>query len=184
MTRRTPIYDGRIIQVHCDQVELPGGNLARREVVEHLGGVGVVALDEQDRVLLVRQYRYPFSRELIEIPAGSLTRGEDPADCGRRELLEETGATAGRFTPLGSFLPSPAVSSQVLYLYLAEQLTFGPMHLDDDEFLTVGRMPFRTLVQRILAGEIEDAKTIIGILKVWSMRTFEGGTDPGAAPMP
>lgn len=166
----TPIYDGRIISVRCDEVELPGGHHTTREVVSHIGGVGIVALDENDNVLLVRQYRYPIGKELIEIPAGTLTRGEDPMECGIRELSEETGAVAGRFTSLGSILCSPGFSDQRLYLYLAEQLSFGENHPDEDEFLSGFRMPFEELVQKVLSGEIDDSKTVAGVLKVWAMR--------------
>ena len=129
-----------------------------------------MALDEQDNVLLVRQYRYPIGRELIEIPAGTLTKGEDPMECGIRELAEETGAVAGRFTSLGSILCSPGFSDQRLYLYLAEQLSFGKNHPDEDEFLSGFRMPFEALVQKVLSGEIDDSKTVAGVLKVWAMR--------------
>ena len=129
-----------------------------------------MALDEKDNVLLVRQYRYPVGRELIEIPAGTLTKGEDPMACGMRELEEETGAVAGVFKPLGSILCSPGFSDQRLYLYLAEQLSFGRQHLDEDEFLSGFRMPLQELVERILSGEIDDSKTVAGVLKVWTMR--------------
>ena len=151
----TSLYEGRIIRVYRDEVELPGGHHTTREVVSHIGGVGIVALDEKDNVLLVRQYRYPVGRELIEIPAGTLTKGEDPMACGK---------------PLGSILCSPGFSDQRLYLYLAEQLSFGRQHLDEDEFLSGFRMPLQELVERILSGEIDDSKTVAGVLKVWTMR--------------
>ena len=166
----TSLYEGRIIRVYRDEVELPGGHHTTREVVSHIGGVGIVALDEKDNVLLVRQYRYPVGRELIEIPAGTLTKGEDPMACGMRELEEETGAVTGVFKPLGSILCSPGFSDQRLYLYLAEQLSFGRQHLDEDEFLSGFRMPLQELVERILSGEIDDSKTVAGVLKVWTMR--------------
>ncbi len=164
------IYNGKIIHVRRDEVELPGGSHTVREVVSHNGGVGIVALDEEDNVLLVRQYRYPVGQELIEIPAGTLKKGEDPMVCGLRELKEETGATAGRFTSLGSILCSPGFCNQRLYLYLAEDLSFGELKLDDDEFLSGFRMPLTELVERVMSGEIDDCKTVAGVLKVWELR--------------
>ena len=166
----TEIYNGKIIRVRRDEVELPGGNQTVREVVSHIGGVGIVALDDQENVLLVRQYRYPVGQELIEIPAGTLTKGEDPMVCGIRELKEETGATAGRFTPLGSILCSPGFCNQRLYLYLAEDLSFGDLKLDEDEFLSGFRMHFEELVERVMSGEIDDCKTVAGVLKAWKLR--------------
>ncbi|MBQ2697368.1 MAG: NUDIX hydrolase [Clostridia bacterium] len=169
-TATEPIFKGRIIDVRRDTVELVGGHTTTREVVSHVGGVGIVALDKEDNVLLVRQYRYPIGAELIEIPAGTLGRGEDPGECGIRELWEETGAVAGRFTSLGSTLSSPGFSDQRIYLYLAEELSFGQGQLDEDEFLSVFRMPLAELVDRILSGEIDDGKTVAGVLKVWALR--------------
>lgn len=168
---REEIFHGRIVDLRVDTVRLPNGHLTTREVVDHPGGVGVVAIDEDDNVLTVKQYRYAFGTVLEEIPAGKLERGENPAQAARRELAEETGAVCRTLTPLGSVLPSPGGFGEVLHLYLAEGLTFGAQHPDEDEFITFSRTPFDALVQRVLSGELRDGKTVAGILKVFALRT-------------
>ena len=168
---RNEIYRGRIIDLHVDTVRLPNGHESTREVADHPGGVAVVALDESDNVLTVKQYRYVFSRVLEEIPAGKLEPGEDPCAAALRELKEETGAIPARFTPLGRLLVSPGCYSEVLHLYLAEGLSFGAQSPDEDEFLEVYRPPFREMLARVMRGEIEDAKTVCGVLKVHALRT-------------
>ena len=164
------IYDGRILRVHVDTVELPNGARALREVADHPGGVAIVAIDGSDSVLTVRQYRYAFSRVMEEIPAGKLEPGEDPREAALRELREETGAVPGRFTGLGPLIVSPGAYGEVLHLYLAEELTAGAQSPDEDEFLEVRRTPFDEMVRRVMDGELQDAKTVAGILKVYAMR--------------
>lgn len=163
---REDIFRGRIITVHVDTVSLPNGETALREVVDHPGGVAVLPLDEENRVLAVRQYRYSFGRTLLEIPAGKLDHpGEDPYEAGLRELKEETGAVPGIYRPLGNIIPSPGCYGETLYLYLAQDLKMEEQHLDPDEFLRVERVPFDEMVRRCLEGEIEDAKTVAAVLK-------------------
>ena len=157
-------YRGRIIRVREDTVLLPNGKEGRREVVEHPGGVGILALDGDD-VLLVRQYRYAFSRVLTEIPAGKREPGEEPFVTARRELKEEIGAEAGKWTELGALIASPGCYGETLYLYLAQELTFGATHPDEDEFLDVLRMPFDQAVEQCMRGELTDAKTVAALLK-------------------
>lgn len=164
------IYDGKILRLHVDTVELPNGKQGLREVADHPGGVAIVAIDNQGNLLTVKQYRYVFSRVVEEIPAGKLERGEDPRDAALRELKEETGATPARFTDLGKLIVSPGAYGEVLYLYLAEGLDMGETSPDEDEFLDVIRTPFDEMVRRVLAGELSDAKTVAGILKVYAMR--------------
>lgn len=164
------IYDGKILRLHVDTVELPNGKQGLREVADHPGGVAIVAIDNQGNLLTVKQYRYVFSRVVEEIPAGKLERGEDPRDAALRELKEETGATPERFTDLGKLIVSPGAYGEVLYLYLAEGLDMGETSPDEDEFLDVIRTPFDEMVRRVLAGELSDAKTVAGILKVYAMR--------------
>lgn len=158
-------FEGRVIHVHVDTVELPNGSTSTREIVNHPGGVGILALDENNNVLVVRQYRYAFGRVLLEIPAGKLERGEDPYEAAMRELREETGATCEKLQSLGEIFPTPGYCDEIIRLYLARDLRWGEMDLDEDEFLTVSRVPFQELVDQILAGEIRDAKTCTAILK-------------------
>ncbi|MBQ2696409.1 MAG: NUDIX hydrolase [Clostridia bacterium] len=160
------IFEGKVITLRYDTVLLPNGEEAGREIVEHPGGVAIVALDEEENVYLVRQYRHPFEKILLEIPAGKLNYGEDPFSCGVRELKEETGLSAKQFDFLGSFMVSPGFCREKIYIYLARGLSAGNMNLDPDEFLEVEKKPLADLLNLIMANEIEDAKTVIGILKV------------------
>ena len=161
----TTVYEGRIVRVRNDVAELVTGKHVPREVVEHPGGVGIVPLDGDGNVILVRQFRYPMMEQLLEIPAGKLEYGEDPYECAVRELSEETGCTAGKIVSLGAMYPSPGYAEEVLHIYLATDLTEGEMHLDEDEFLHIERMPLETAVKQIMSDEITDGKTIVGILK-------------------
>ena len=164
--RREDKFTGRIVAVHVDTVELPNGGTALREVADHPGGVAVLALDGENQVLAVTQYRYPFGRTLLEIPAGKLDHpGEDPYAAGLRELKEETGAVPGKYESLGRILPSPGCYGEILHLYLAQDLRMEEQRLDEDEFLNVERIPFDEMVRRCLSGEIEDAKTVAAVLK-------------------
>ena len=167
---RQTVYEGKILHIHRDTVLLPNGDEAIREVAEHPGGVAIVAIDGNDCVLTVKQYRYVFSQIMEEIPAGKLEHGENPDSAALRELREETGAVPEHFTKLGSIIVSPGCYGEVLHLYLAEGLHFGETDPDEDEFLTLERTPFDEMVERVLRGEIEDAKTVCGILKVHTLR--------------
>ncbi len=158
-------FTGRIVAVHVDTVELPNGETASREVVDHPGGVCVLALDGENRALLVSQFRYPYQEVLRELPAGKLEDGEDPREAAVRELREETGAVPGVYRSLGRILPSPGCYGETLHLYLAQDLKMEAQHLDEDEFLSVERIPFAEMVRRCLEGEIEDAKTVAAVLK-------------------
>ena len=164
------IFDGRILHIRRDTVLLPNGHQSTREVVDHPGGVGILALDDQNRVLIVSQFRYPYGEILREIPAGKLEYGEDPAEAARRELREETGAVAQELIPLGVFYPACAYSTEAIHMFIARGLSFGERELDEDEFLNVFRIPLQELVEKVLAGEIPDAKTQIAALRVWGMR--------------
>ena len=160
-----PVFAGRIIRVHVDQVSLPNGHVTSREVVNHPGGVGILALDQNDNVLTVTQYRYPYGKTLLEIPAGKLEPGEDPYDAAVRELREETGASCEKLVSLGEIYPTPGYCDEIIRLYLAQDLTWGDCHPDDDEFLDVRRISFSSMLRRVLSGEIVDAKTCVAILK-------------------
>lgn len=158
-------YSGVIVKVRLDRAELENGKIVRREVVEHPGGVGILPVDEKGNCYMVRQFRYPFSRQLLEIPAGKLEYGEDPLACAVRELSEETGLEAEEMIPMGRCLTSPGFSSEVLHLYLARGLRAGRAHLDEDEFLNVEKYPLAELAAMAERNEIEDGKTQIAVLK-------------------
>lgn len=167
------IFKGKIITVQLDTVELPNGKEAEREVVRHPGGVAVLALTEDKQVYMVRQYRYPMGYETLELPAGKLDgKGESVETAGRRELAEETGLTAEKMTYLGASLASPGFTDEVLHMYLAEGLTHGESHPDEDEFLNLEKLPFDTLVEKVMSGEIIDGKTISTTLKVKVLRNL------------
>lgn len=163
------IYDGRILKVTKDTVRLENGDEALREVVHHPGGSCVVPLTEDGEVLMVRQFRYPHGSETLEIPAGKLEYGEDPMECGKRELLEEVGATADNIYPLGSLFPTPAYDKEVIYMYLAQGLHFSEQKLDEDEFLDVEKVPLQDAVKMVMRDKIPDAKTQIALLKTMMM---------------
>ena len=159
------VYEGIIINVRRDIAELQNGNRSKREVVEHPGGVGIVAVTEEGKVLMVRQYRYPMEEEVLEIPAGKLDGDEDPFECAKRELSEETGYTAKTYVDFGAMYPSPGFCRETLYLYLALDLVPGEMHLDENELLSVEEIDLDELVERVMNNQLKDAKTIIGVLK-------------------
>ena len=159
------IFDGRILHIRRDLVELPDGTQSVREVVDHPGGVCILALDEENQALLVSQFRYPYDQVVRELPAGKLEYGEDPDAAAIRELKEETGAAPGEFRSLGELYPSPGYCGEIIRMYLARDLSFGEAHLDADEFLNLERIPFSQLVEQVLSGEIKDAKTIAAVLK-------------------
>lgn len=165
------LFKGRIINLRQDTALLPNGNTATREVVEHPGGVCVAALTDNDELLFVKQWRYPYMEETLEIPAGKRDRqDEDPLECGKRELREETGATAESYIDLQPMYPTPGYINEVIYCYLATGLTFGEQNPDEDEFLDVLRIPLEKAVEMVLSGEIKDAKTQIAVLKVKVLR--------------
>ena len=159
------VFEGRIVTVKVDKVEMPGGNLAEREVVLHPGGVGVVAVTEDHKVILVKQYRKPLDKAIYEIPAGKLDKGEEPLACAKRELSEETGLEAETFTYLGFIYPSPGFTDEVTHMYLATGLSQGATHPDEDEYLDVEEVSFVQVLAMIEKNEINDAKTVCGILK-------------------
>lgn len=168
------LYEGRILNLRNDDVVLPNGHKSAREVVEHPGGVCVAAVDDDGTVLLVRQYRYPFGEELLELPAGKLEYGEDPLECGKRELHEETGATATEYTSLGKFYPTCGYSNEIIYLYLAKGLTYGEQCPDEDEFIDVVRLPLKEAVSMVLSNALPDGKTQAALLKALLLEQQNG----------
>lgn len=165
----TNVYDGRLLHVFKDNIELPNGHRSTREYIKHLGAVAVVALDKEGRVAVEHQFRYPFGCELLEIPAGKLDFAtEDPLEAAKRELREETGIVAGKVEYLGPLYPTVAYSTEVIHLYLATDLHFGERELDADESINVEMMDLKTLVDMVLSGKVPDAKTQAAILNVWA----------------
>ena len=161
------IFKGKVINLRRDTALLPNNATAIREVVEHNGGVCVAALTDDNEVLFVKQFRYPYMEEILEIPAGKRdSLNEDPLECGKRELKEETGAAAKRFIPLGELYPTPGYCGEIIWMFAATDLDFGDQDPDDDEFLEVKKIPLEKAVEMILNGEIKDAKTQTAILKL------------------
>ena len=163
-------FKGRVINLRVDEVLLPDGNRGVREVIEHNGGVCVAAITEQGEVLAVRQYRYPYSETVLEIPAGKRDGDEEPFTCGVRELREETGATASEYKFLGELYPTPGYCGEIIWMYAAKGLSFGEVCPDEDEFLSVERIPLDDFVDMILRGEIKDSKTQAAVMKLKILR--------------
>ena len=161
------IYDGKVVHLWRDEIELPDGRPSVREVVRHVGAVAVLPLTENGEVLCVRQYRYPFAEVLLEIPAGKLdSPDENIVEAARRELREETGAVGGELIPLGTLYPSVAIFDEKIHLFAAVGFELGETDRDEDEFMEVERIPLSELVDMVMAGEIRDAKTQTAVLKV------------------
>ena len=161
------IYKGKIVNLRCDDALLPNGKPCIREVVEHPGGVCIAALTDDNELMFVRQFRYPYMEVILELPAGKLERGEDPLESGKRELLEEIGCTAEEYINLGKFYPTCGYVDEIIYLYLAKGLSFGEQKLDEDEFLNIEKIPLEKAVEMVLNNEIPDGKTQAAILKTY-----------------
>lgn len=158
-------YKGIIFTVTRDKVRLENGKEAERDVLLHHGGVCVIPVTENNEIYLVKQFRYPFREVTIEIPAGKLEEGEDHAECGRRELLEETGLECSEYVYLGRLYPVPAYDTEIIHIYMARGLELKKQSLDEDEFIDVERVPLTDAVEMVMDGRILDAKTQIAILK-------------------
>ncbi len=156
------VYKGKIISVRCDDALRADGKPCKREIVEHPGGAAVLYV-EDGKVLLVKQYRYAFKKEMLEIPAGKLNYGEDPALSAKRELSEEAGVEAVEMKHLYSVIPTCGYSSEIIYIYEATKVVKGDAHLDEGEFLNVEYMPIKEVWQKILSGEIDDGKTVLAV---------------------
>ncbi len=170
IVKKNYIYEGRIINVRRDDAELPNGNPCIREVVEHPGGVCVAALTDDDELIFVRQFRYPYLEVIAELPAGKLEKGEDPFESGKRELEEEAGCIASTYRDLGKFYPTPGYCGEIIHLYAAKDLTFTKQNLDVDEFLNVEKIPLDKAVEMVLNNELRDGKTQAAVLKVKMLR--------------
>lgn len=160
--RKNYVYRGKIIDVRCDDALLPNGEPCKREIVEHPGGACVLCVCE-GKAVFVRQFRYAYGEELLEIPAGKLAPGEDPMRAAKRELEEETGLIAD-LSPLTVLYPTPGYSNEKIYIYQAENVRKGQSHPDEDEFLDVVLLPVAEALAMVKRGEIRDAKTIAALL--------------------
>lgn len=159
------LYDGRIVVLDLLDVRLPNGEQSRREVVRHPGAVAVVPLDADGSVILVRQYRIAADRVMLEIPAGTLDPGEPAATCAERELQEEAGLRPGRLDSLGGIFAAPGYTTEYIHLFLATELSASSLEMDDDEFIEVVRLPFDEALRMVDVGEIDDSKTVAGLLR-------------------
>lgn len=159
------LYDGRIVKLYRDKVTLPDGSTSTREIVRHPGGVGILPLLSDGSVIVVRQCRYAYNDVITEIPAGKMEYGEDPLECGKRELKEEIGAEAENWIFLGNIYPTVGYDDEIIRIYLATGLTFSEQHLDEGEFLDLDRVPLSELLRQVMADELRDAKTALAVLK-------------------
>lgn len=164
------IFAGRIVHLRVDTVELPDGGQSTREIIEHAGAVAIVALDSEGQVVLVKQYRHPVQKILLEIPAGTLENDEAPLDCARRELEEETGLTASHWDKILTYYSTPGFTNECLHIFMARGLTAGTAKTDQDEFIETVRVPLSEAYQQIFTGQIADGKSIIGIQYAYSQR--------------
>lgn len=161
----TTVYEGMIVRVRHDKAQLIDGKIVSREVVEHPGGVAIFAIDENENVILVKQFRYPMGEAVLELPAGKLEHGEAPELCALRELEEETGIRPGELHSMGYSYSSPGIFTEKIHLFFARDLQQGEAHPDEGEFLDVMRIPLNQLLSMVRRNQIFDAKTIAGVMK-------------------
>ena len=163
------IFDGKVVKLFVDTVELPDGSEAIREIVRHPGAVCVIPVTKDMDVVTVKQYRYAFEQIMLEIPAGKLEPGENPLEAVKRELEEESGVVAKKIEYLGEIFTTVAIFDEKIHLYLATELEFKNAHPDEDEFLEVETIPLSELYNMVMDGDIKDAKTQIAILKAYNI---------------
>lgn len=166
------VYSGKILSLRVDKVVLPDGREGQREVVDYSGAVAIVPVTAEREVILVRQFRYAVGETLLEIPAGKIESGEEPEECAKRELLEETGFRANKIERLCTIFTTPGFTTEKIHLFLASELTCERQALDADEFIDVLTVPFDKAVEMILNGEIRDAKSAVGIFATLAMKKF------------
>ena len=159
------VFDGRILHITVDDIELPGGKKSKREVVNHPGGVVIAALDGENNLLFVRQFRYPYKEVVLELPAGKLEKGSTPLENGKRELLEETGAVGYSYISLGQIYPSPGYTNEIIHMYACKIQAMGDSCPDEGEFVNLEKIPLDKAVEMVLNNQIPDATTQIAVLK-------------------
>jgi ADP-ribose pyrophosphatase len=170
------VYDGGLLKVHRDEVALPDGSRGHREYIRHPGAVAILALFDDGRVLLERQYRYPHARDFIELPAGKLEPGEPHLETAKRELLEETGYVAREWSRLGVIHTAIAYTDEAIEIFLAKKLTPGKAKLDAGEFLETLAVPFAEALEMVRDGRITDSKSVTGLL--WFDKWGDRGQTP------
>lgn len=168
------IFNGKVIRLQVDEVELPNGQPAKREIVRHPGAVAVIAITPEDRMVFVRQFRKPLDKTILEIPAGKLEKGEDPMCCAKRELNEETGYKAQDVKFVSKFYTSPGFADELLYIYEGISLEAGEAQPDQDEFVELVELTLEEAFERIETGDIIDAKTIFAVY-YWQNQVLKQG---------
>lgn len=162
-------FSGRLLKFRIDQVELPDGNQSRREIIEHPGGVTIIPISPERKIIMVKQYRRAADQVLLELPAGKLDAGENLEDCAVRELKEETGYKAGSIKELFTFYTTPGYSTENLHLYLAEDLCYGKQETEEGEFIEVAKIYPERIPDLVFAGKIKDSKTIVGLMVYYQL---------------
>ncbi|MFC7371166.1 NUDIX hydrolase [Fictibacillus iocasae] len=164
-TQVKSVYKGKIIDLQIEEVELPNGGTSSREIVKHPGAVAVIAVTDDKKALMVRQYRKALEKTIVEIPAGKLEKGEDPLACAKRELLEETGYSCRQIEKVGSFYTSPGFADEIIHLYFSDSLTYeGEQQTDEDEFLDVLKLTMEDIRELTASEQIHDAKTMYAVM--------------------
>ena len=159
------IYEGRVFDVEIKEILTPEGHTSHREIVKHNGGACILPIDEEGNCYLVKQFRSPFEKVMLEAPAGKIEKGEDPLNCASREITEETGFTAGKIEPAGNMVATPGYCSEVIYLYIGTELEYKGGTPDENEYISTVKMPLKDAIEMADNGTINDSKTVILLYK-------------------
>jgi ADP-ribose pyrophosphatase len=163
LIKSEPVFQGRAFKIRRDYLKMPDGREAKFDIVEHGGSVILIPIDQDGNLLFVRQYRHAAGMPMLELPAGTLEHGEDPAACAAREIREETGFAAGRLEEVGQFYLAPGYSTELMLVFLARDLKHDPLDADADEFLSLEKIPLAQAIHMAVQGEIPDAKTLAAL---------------------